>query len=68
MAWLSTYEVSCQSTAQMKRVALLRTNLDILPDQIRRCLRRYYRIRLIPVLFLVVMTLAGLLSNVIGHV
>jgi hypothetical protein len=65
-AWLATYDALLHSTAQMNRVALLRKSLDILPDDIRRHLRRYNLIRLLPVVFLLVMISVGLMSNVIG--
>jgi hypothetical protein len=65
-AWLATYDKLLHSSAQMARVAILRKNLDILPNVIRHCLRRYYFIRLLPVVFLVVMISVGLISKALG--
>jgi hypothetical protein len=65
-AWLATYEKTLHSTAQMARVAILTKSKDLLPNPIRDHLRRYYRVRVLPVLFLIVMVAVGLIANAKG--
>ena len=64
--WVATYDKVFHSTAQMRRVAILRKNANILPAVLRDHLRRYILVRWIPVFFLLLMLVAGLISNGAG--
>ena len=52
--------------SEMARVAVLKKNTEMLPEAIRADLRRYYYIRLLPIMFITIMIVVGLVANTLG--
>jgi hypothetical protein len=61
--WAATYDKVLFSSAQSKRIGLVGSNANRLPDVLQAKYRRYRLIRLLPVAFFAAIVLAGIVSR-----